>query len=269
MKKINLCILAIVAIFFASCSSQRGSLAYMEDLKLAADGKIVNAENYQVKIMPDDELLITVTSLVPSAAADYNLPLVNPAVRGEDIVLSQQPSQQTYIVNSEGNISMPILGQVHVAGLTTQQLTQQLEKRISQDVEEPIVRVQLLSFRINVLGEVKTPGAQKVDRERYTLLDALAAAGDLTEYGERENVLLIREENGKMEYHHFNLNSSKTLESPYFYLRQNDVIYVEPNKIRSDNSKYNQYNAYKISITSTIVSACSVIASLVIALTVK
>lgn len=241
----------------------------MEDLKASPDGAITNLEDYQVKIMADDELLITVTSLVPSAAKDYNLPLVNPAGRGEDIVLSQQPSQQTYIVTKEGDIMMPILGKVHVAGLTTQQLTAQLEKRISEDVENPIVRVQLLSFRINVLGEVKEPGSQKVDRERYTLLDALAGAGDLTEYGERENVLLIREENGKMIYHHFNLNSSKALESPYFYLKQNDVIYVEPNEIRKDNSKYNQYNAYKISVTSTIVSACSVIASLVIALTVK
>ncbi len=269
MKKINLGLLALFAIFLASCSTQRGSLTYMEDLKSTPDGVITNLEDYQVKIAPDDELLITVTSIVPSAASDYNLPLVNPAVRGEDIVLSQQPSQQTYIVNGEGDITMPIIGKVHVAGLTTQQLTAQLEKRISQDVDVPIVRVQLLSFRVNVMGEVKNPGVQKVDRERYTLLDALAAAGDLTEYGEREDVLLIREENGKMTYHHFNLNSSKTLESPYFYLRQNDVVYVEPNKIRSDNSKYNQYNAYKISITSTIVSACSVIASLVIALTVK
>ena len=102
-----------------------------------------------------------------------------------------------------------------------------------------------------------------------TVLDALAAAGDLTEYGERSNVLIIREENGERKFAHLDLNSSETLTSPYYYLQQNDYVYVAPNKVRQANSKYNQNNAYKLSVTSTIVSAASVIASLVIALTVK
>ena len=131
------------------------------------------------------------------------------------------------------------------------------------------MRVQLVNFRINVLGEVKNPGAISVKKERYSLLDALADAGDLTEYGERSNVMLIREVDGKRIYHRLNLNNSEVLSSPYFYLQQNDVVYVEPNEIRRENAKYNQNNSYKISVVSTIVSACSVIASLIIALTVK
>jgi polysaccharide export outer membrane protein len=101
------------------------------------------------------------------------------------------------------------------------------------------------------------------------VLDALSAAGDLTVYGERENVLIIREENGKRTAHRLNLNSSEVFTSPYFYLQQNDYVYVSPNKIRKDNSKYNQNNAFKLSVVSTVVSGCSVIASLVIALAIK
>ncbi len=132
-----------------------------------------------------------------------------------------------------------------------------------------MVKVVLVNFHVNVLGEVLEPGVKAVTTERFSLLDALAAAGDLTPYGERTNIMLIREENGKKTIHRFNLNDSKSLESPYFYLCQNDVIYVEPNTIRKDNAKYNQNNSYKLSVISTVVSAASIIASLVIALTVK
>ena len=108
-----------------------------------------------------------------------------------------------------------------------------------------------------------------MDRNRYSILDALSDAGDLTEYGERSNVLLVREENGERKFIHLDLNSSETLTSPYFFLKQNDYIYVEPNKVRQANSKYNQNNSFKLTVISTVVSAASVIASLVIALTVK
>jgi polysaccharide export outer membrane protein len=126
-----------------------------------------------------------------------------------------------------------------------------------------------VGFYVNVIGEVKTPIRVKVETERFTLLDAISAAGDLTEYGERSNILVIREEDGKKTYNRLDLSSSSVFASPYFYLQQNDVVYVEPNQIRIDNSKYNQNNAYKLTVISTVVSAASVIASLVIALTVK
>lgn len=260
-------LVAIAILILTSCSSPKTSLTYFEDLKGKADGSIP-VGHYDIKIVPDDELMITVNSLVPTATAEYNMPLVNPSQRGNATV-NTQPVLQTYLVSQEGDIMFPVLGKIHVEGMTVQELTKYLEGRIGADVENPIVRVELLSFRVNVLGEVNAPGVKNVKTQRFTLLDALAAAGDLTEYGERENVLLIREENGKLTYHHFNLNDSKTMESPYFFLQQNDVVVVEPNKIRKDNSKYNQFNAYKVSVISTVVSAASVIASLVIALTVK
>lgn len=254
-------------LIFTSCSSSKTSLTYFEDIKNQTDG-VIPVGDYKIKIVPDDELMISVNSLIPSATAEYNMPPINPSMRGSSSVPTQYV-MQTYVVDREGDILFPVLGKIHVEGMTVQELTKYLEGRISADVENPIVRVDLLSFRVNVLGEVRSPGMKQVKTQRFTLLDALAAAGDLTVHGERENVLLIREEKGKLTYHHFNLNDSKTLESPYFYLKQNDVVIVEPNKIQKDNSKYNQFNAYKVSVISTVVSAASVIASLVIALTVK
>ena len=153
--------------------------------------------------------------------------------------------------------------------MTVEGLRNYLTGVIQKDVSDALVRVELVNFYVKVMGEVKQPGRYKVSNQKFSVLDALATAGDMTEYGVRENVTVIREENGKLVYHHLNLNSSEIFTSPYFYLRQNDVVYVEPNMAQQDASKYNKNNAYKVSVISTIVSACSVVVSLVIALTVK
>jgi len=267
MKLGYLAALAAMMMAISSCSSPKNSLTYFEDIKTSETGEFPIGD-YDIKIMPDDELLISVSSTEPAATAIYNLPMVNPATR-DAIATVTTPQQQTYRVDKDGDINFPVLGELHVEGLTIKQLTDELVAKISIDVADPMVLVELVNFRVNVLGEVANPGAVKVDRERYSVLDALADAGDLTPYGERSNVLIIREEGGKRMYHRINLNDSKLLSSPYFYLQQNDAIVVEPNVIRKDNAKYNQNNAYKLSVISTIVSACSIIASLVIALAVK
>lgn len=267
MKLKTLFIVALASLSLASCSSKRSPLTYFTDID---NGQYQNipAGEYGVSIRPDDELYIVVTSFNPEATAPYNLPLANPAT-ASDLIHNTTPRQQTYIVDAAGNLNFPMLGTIHAEGLTIEQLQAELTKRIGEDVENPLVRVELVNFRVNVAGEVRSPRAITVTRNRYSILDALTDAGDLTEYGERDNVLLIREENGERKHVRLNLNSSDILTSPYFYLKQNDYIYVEPNQIRQANSKYNQNNAFKLSVTSTIVSAASVIASLVIALTVK
>ncbi len=267
MKFKPLTIVLAAGLMLASCSSSKNSLTYFQDIKTSVDGTF-DSGDYSIEIMPDDELFISVTSLVPEATMMYNLPVTNPATIS-NIKTTMSPAQQTYLVDSEGDIIFPVLGRLHVEGLTTRQLATRLTDMISREVEDPVVNVELVNFTVNVIGEVKEPGRQDVKRQRYTLFDALAAAGDMTVYGERSNVLLVREENGKTIYHRFDLNDSKTVESPYFYLKQNDVVYVEPNAIRKDNAKYNQNNSFKISVISTVVSACSVIASLIIALVVK
>lgn len=265
--KLLLMICAVAMMSACSSTKDKMSLPYFENIGEANDGTLPSGD-FNIKIIPDDELVITVTSLVPEATAAYNLQLSNPSSRSE-ITLSQTPKLQTYIVNKEGEIDFPVLGKMKVAGMTADELKAKLEKEIGKDVDAPYVRVQLVNFKVNVLGEVRNPGSVEVTTQRFSVLDALAAAGDLTEYGFRDRVLVIREEGGVKKYHRINLNDAATLSSPYFYLQQNDVVYVSPNQIKQENSKYNQNNAYKLSVISTIVSACSVVASLIIALAVK
>ena len=253
----------------ASCSTSKDKLTYFKDIEGKESGEFPMGK-YSFKIQPDDELYITVTSLLPEATAPYNLPLTNP---GYYYTLGSPATeggrQQTYLVNSEGDINFPVIGKIHVAGMTTEELTKFLTEKISADVVDPLVMVRIGNFHVKVIGEVNHPTTIDINRERFSLLDALAAAGDLTPYGERSNVMLIRETDGKRTYHRMNLNDSEVLNSPYFYLQPNDVVLVQPNDVRQDNAKYNQNNAYKLTVISTVVSAVSIIASLVIALTVK
>lgn len=268
IKQFVLCSSAVVLL--TACSTQRSDLTYFKDIDSLRTEINIPVGSYQTTIRPADELFITVNSTTnPLVTAPYNLPQTNPAPAEDGASLQTQPQNQTYIVNTKGDIDFPELGTIHVSGMTTDQLKEYLTKEISKDIKNPIVMVRLINFTIDVAGEVKTPGIVPINRDRFSILDALAAAGDLTEFGERNNILLIREENGKRVHHRLDLTSADILTSPYFYVRQNDFIYVEPNQIRKDNSKYNQNNAFKLNVVTTIVSGISVIASLVIALAVK
>lgn len=271
MKKF-IYILPLLALL-CSCKAHE-NLAYFSNNTPTLEQAVADTD-WKLRIAPDDELAITVTSEVPEATAIYNLPAVNPmtgrntseTVRERTISATSQI--QTYIVDKDGDIKFPKLGTIHAAGLTTAQLADELTRRIAEDVEAPYVRVELYNFKVNVLGEVAKPGLVHIPTERFSILDALAQAGDLTIFGRRDNVTLVREENGKITYHRINLNDARLFESPYYYLQQNDAIYVEPTEARRGQAEYNQNNAYKISVVSAIVSGCSVIASLIIALAVK
>lgn len=259
------CLLGLLAM---SCSSVKTQLPYFTDIRDLEQGTFKQLD-YLSQVVPDDELAIVVNSTNPAATAVYNLPQSNPATKqafGEGA--SARP--MTYRVDTKGDIDFPVLGKLHVSGLTVEQIASMIADRIRPEVSDPNVTVDLVNFKVNVAGEVKNPGIISVSGNRITILDALTAAGDLTEFGERSKVLLIREmPDGTRQFAHVNLNSSDLIESPYYYLKQNDYVYVEPNNVRQQNSKYNQNNAFKLSVISTVVSAASVIASLVIALTVK
>lgn len=270
-------LILLLPLFALLCSCKtHENLAYFS-VNTPSLEQAVSDTDWKLTIVPDDELAITVTSEVPEATAVYNLPTVNPN-NGISFTSSESPKSkslssttqiQTYIVDKEGNIKFPKLGTIHVAGLTTIQLADELTRRIAEDVEAPYVRVELYNFKVNVLGEVAKPGIVHIPTERFTILDALAEAGDLSIFGRRDNVTLVREENGKVTYHRINLNDAKLFESPYYYLRQNDAIYVEPTEARKGQAEYNQNNAYKISVVSAIVSGASVITSLIIALAIN
>ncbi len=258
--------LFIALLALTSCSTKKTVLPYFVDIQ-DQQGTLPAIE-YMSTIQPDDELQITVTAADAAAAAAFNQPEVNPALRST-FGTGTTPKQLTYRVDTSGNILFPQLGTIHVAGLTVEQLQQELTSRLQAYIVDPQVTVSLVNFTVVVAGEVRTPQTVKVNRNRFTILEALSAAGDLTEYGERSNVLLIREESGERKYVRINLNESDILTSPYYYMQPNDYLYVSPNNVRQENSKYNQNNGFKLSIISSVVSAASVIASLVIALTVK
>lgn len=267
----RLTLVACALLMLGSCATKRTDLGYFKDIENIQSGSF-GTTDYTLKVVPDDRLNISVTSLDPQASMVYNLPtelvpLSDRNTGATNIVASNTAS--SYLVNSKGNITFPVLGTLHVEGMTAEQIAEMLTKKISQDVQDPIVTVTISRFNVNVLGEVSRPGMVQSQGERFSVIDAIAKAGDITQYGVRENILLIREEDGKKVYHHLDLTDSKVFDSPYFYLKQNDMIYVQPNNIKAENASYNVNNGYKVQVTSAIISACSVVASLVIALVIK
>lgn len=261
-------IIIFLAIITAGCTTHKSHLAYLSQLPEETEGTLQSTD-YAIKIVPEDELEIVVTSTVPTATTEYNIPASNAQYSAGQNSIISTTEQQKYIVNKNGDIDFPVLGTIHVAGMTTGELKSYLTARIEENVTDPNVTVRLMNFKVNVIGEVRNPRTIDVKSERFSIFDALASAGDMTEYGRRDNVTVIRETPQGLVYRHLDLTSPEVVSSPYYYLQQNDVVIVDPNSIRQANSRYNQNNSYKLSVISTIVSAVSVIASLVIALAVR
>jgi polysaccharide biosynthesis/export protein len=220
------------ALAMTSCVNTKKA-TYFNDI---ADTAMIAATNIPEPVInPNDLLSISVSSLDPQSTAIFNTPNlpVSPYTGGTNNNTLQQAVG--YLVNREGLVKFPILGNIKAAGLTKKELetniTQQLtDKKLLFD---PIVNVRFLNYRVTVLGEVARPGVINVPSEQISILEAIGQAGDLTIYGKRENVALIRqEENGNRTVHRLDLNSSKVLSSPYFFLKSNDVVYVEPEKAK-------------------------------------
>lgn len=261
----NLLIVIFVAALFGSCGTSKNNVSYFQDM--TPENNVLDGveNNYEVKITSDDLLAISVSSIDPNAIAIFNLPATTFLQPGADEI-NTTPVLQSYLVDSEGCINFPVLGKLKVAGMTRNQLADFLKKEISKYAKEPIISVNIMNFKVSILGEVKSPGTKQITNERVSILDAISMAGDLTINGMRDRVTLIRDENGKKTYHVFDLTSSEIFKSPYFYLKQNDIIYVEPNNARRKNANYSQVDQFNVSVASTIVSTVSVIASLFIAL---
>ena len=224
--------------------------------------------DYGNKIVPNDLLRITVTADDPKSVAPFNLPLVS-FINPDQADVGFSNTLQSYLVNNEGYITFPVLGEVKVGGLTREECARMLEKKISEYAKNPLVTVTIANFRFTVLGEVNAPGIKSVVNDRTSILEAIGKAGDLNLFARRDNIMLIREENGKREVHRIDLGDASLMNSDIYYIKQNDVIYVQPNKYKEKNSRYSQRDAYEISVFSAIVSTVSVIASLLIALLVK
>ena len=251
---------ALALLTVSSCTSQK-KMAYVREIT-AESADSVNATFHaqrEAHIVCGDALNITVNALDLEAVETFNMPLYSPGQVGTDRVYSGY-QLQCYTVDKDGNINFPTLGKMHVEGMTVSQLRDTLTEEISKSVKDPIVNVHFANYQITVLGEVTRPGRYSVVNERVTIFDALGLAGDLTPYGKRDNILITREVEGKLQFERLNINNASIFASPFYYLQQNDIVYVEPNGVRAVNS---QNISLYLSMLTTLGSMATVIVSVV------
>ena len=259
-KTIRIFALMLVAFAAASCMTQK-KMTYLQDANPSKEDSI-NAHfeaQSETIIRCGDALTIFISALDKEAIAPYNLPTVVFTAPGSTQVQTT-PMLQYYIVDENGDVELPVLGKVHVAGLRRPEVELAVKELLSRQVLNPIVQVNLIGAKVSIMGEVNHPMQVSLGRGRLTILEALAAAGDLTPYGRRDNVLITREVEGKIEMARIDLRSADLITSPYYFLQQNDVVYVSPNQVRVINSA----NASLwLSTISTLASAATVIVTVI------
>lgn len=243
----------LIILLLSSCGSRR-NMVYLQN-----DSTQITTlfEQYVPKIQPNDILTIVVSASDPRVTVPFN-PMSSMSA-GNITQATDLALRPTYTVNELGMITLPMLGEIKVGGLTRIQAIEKIRTELSQYIKDPGVNINFNNFRVSVLGEVAHPGSFIMPTERVTILDALGLAGDLTIRGIRENVMLIREIDGKKEIHRLDLTKQNTLNSPYYYLAQNDVIYVEPNKAQINNSKLGSNTNVIISIAGLLITVISVL----------
>jgi polysaccharide export outer membrane protein len=244
--KYNALLVLVVIFFIFSCTPYK-QVPYFQDL--SKDSSVINQKinNFSLlTIQPGDLLDIDVNSLNHDADQLFKYS------KGPD--LTAEVSAGGYLVSPEGNVNLPLIGHVSVTGLSTQQISDTLQSKLAKYLSSPVVNVRILNFKVSVIGDVKNPGRFNIQNEKLSLLDAISLAGDLNTTGERSNVLLIREQNGTREYVRLNLDSKSVFTSPYYYLKNNDVIYVQPNRARttSDDASISKIGAV-VSVLSLLI----------------
>lgn len=222
----------------------------MQDIDNVAS---MTTENYAPPVIrPNDILIINVAAFDMEAAAPFNL--VQPARNLMQVRNMANREVQGYLVNDDGTIEFPVLGTVEVGDLTRKELVNYLKKEISTYIKNPIINIDIVNYKVTVLGEVNRPGTFTIPDERITILEALGMAGDLNIYGKRDNILVLREENGVRTYSKIDITKSDFIESPFYYLKQNDVVYVQPNSAQVGAAAYNRNSTVYISIASVLIS---------------
>ena len=263
LNKGNLWLL-LVLFFLSACQSYK-KVPYFQDVE------VVNETNqqeklYDAKIMPKDLLTIVVSCTNPELAIPFNLTVASNAgiAVSTSSYVTTQPVLQPYLVDNEGNINFPVLGELKLGGLTKREAEQLIIDKLKPYMKEtPIVTVRMVNYKISVIGEVTRPGTFTISNEKVNLLEALAMAGDMTVYGLRDNVKLIREDaNGKQQIVTLDLNNAETILSPYYWLQQNDIVYVTPNKAKARNSDVGNSTSLWFSATSILVSIVSLLVNI-------
>lgn len=213
--------IVLITILLSSCADKK-KLVYLQGIEnqKSYDGSL----RYEVKLQPDDLLSIVVSAQNPEVTIPFNLPLIQ-----GDIATTAQTGR-TFLIDNDGFIEFPVLGKVKLGGLTRTDATTKLSEMVSKYITDPTITVRILNYKISVIGEVTKPGSYNISGERVTILEALTLAGDLTVFGKRKNILLIHDDEGKKTYTRIDLTDAKLLNSSSYYLAQNDIIVVEPNK---------------------------------------
>ncbi len=264
MKKISYFFLAAVAVLAVTSCSTPKNVAYIQNSDSIDYAK--SEFLYDARIMPKDILTITISTVNPEASAPFNL-VVRPTLTSVTSNISTSGGAlQIYLVDNNGCIEFPVVGTLQVGGLTKsmcEKLIHDKIKRYMNAEENPIVTVRMSNYKISVIGEVNRPGMFTVGNEKINIFEALAQAGDLSIYGVRDRVKLIRENaKGRKEIHTINLNDANIVNSPYYYLQQNDVVYVEPNQVKARNSAIGTSTTIWISVTGALVSLASLIVNI-------
>lgn len=254
MRNFSFLFFTLLIVLFTGCTSQK-KIAYFYGVNEKSVANINQSftKGHEARICTGDMLSITVSGLDPEAVAPFNLPLVSYANPGSAQIYAS-PVLQSYLVDINGYINFPIIGQIKLVGLTKSEAIAHISELLSPYLKNAIITMQFLNYKVTVLGEVLRPGQYSINNERVTVLDALGLAGDMTVYGKRENVLLIRENFGKLEFVRLNLNSEDVFTSPYYYLQQNDILYVEPNVVRSISAQNIPLYLSTISTFATLIT---------------
>ena len=263
LKRLTLGVL--LAFLLVSCQSYK-KVPYLQDMAFVNDTE-QSVRQTGVKVMPKDLLTIAVSCSTPELAAPFNLVNSGTGRGAEGKIVAQgtvSSALQQYLVDNQGNINFPVVGEIHVGGLTKLEIENLIIDKLKVYLKEaPLVTVRIVNYRISVLGEVTKPGSFVVSNEKINLLEAIAMAGDLTIYGMRDNVKLIRTgQDNKQEIITMDLNKAETVLSPYYQLQQNDIIYVTPNRTKAKNSDVGTSTGLWVSTTSVLVSLATLLVTI-------
>lgn len=253
-KNLQILFFLSLVIGFTSCVSKK-EIVYFQNDEID-QSKVSNS--YRTIIKPDDLLQITITSQDIEAVRPFNLSAVTYSTSSNSAIGVAQ--QQTYLVDTNGEIEFPVLGKLKIGGLSRNEVIDFLKNKLSPDyIKEPNINIRIANYKISVMGDVQRPGSYNIPNERITILDALALAGDINISGQRNNILIIREENNKKVEYRVDLRSKDVLTSPVYYLQQNDVVYVEQNYARIQSASSNSSTSLFISITGLIITIVSLL----------
>lgn len=239
---------------FTSCESRKNMIYFQNIEQIALESQTVH--NTPV-IQIGDMLSISVSALDMEAAQPFNLPVI--AVNNISGTVNGIPKQQGYRVLNNETIVFPIIGHLKIGGLSILEAQNLIISKLSEYIKKPIVNIEIVNFKVTILGDVVKPGTFLVQNERISILQALGLAGGLTIQGKRQDILVIREVDGKKEYRKIDLRDANLLNSDYYFLKQNDVVYIQPNKTKINSSKYGPAVSVTVSIASTIIALISVL----------